>query len=48
MSGGIHSLKSTPNDRFLRNFSILFTLRDVTRNLLRGSHLEIVLYTQSL
>ena len=40
ISGGIYSLKSTPNDRlFLRNFSwqFLFTLRIFARNLLRGN-----------
>ena len=39
MSGGTYSLKSTPNDRFLRSFSrqLLFTLRAFARNLLRGN-----------
>ena len=39
MSGGTYSLKSSPNDRFLRNFSwqFFFTLRLFARNLLWGS-----------
>ena len=39
MSGGTYSLKSTPNDRFLRSFymTILFTLRVFAWNLLRES-----------
>ena len=37
ISGGTYSLKSTPNDRFLRNFFMAgwFTLRVFARNLLR-------------
>ena len=33
-------LKSTPNDKFMRNFSwqFLFALKDFARNLLRGNH----------
>ena len=37
MSGGTDSLKSTPNDRFFRNFfmaGFYFTLRVIARNLL--------------
>ena len=40
VSGGTYSLKSTPNDRFLRNFSwqFYFTPTVFARNLLRVSH----------
>ena len=43
MSSGTCSVKSTPNDRFLRNSFIadLFTHGVNTRNLLRGSHRRI-------
>ena len=38
ITGGIYSLKSTPNDRFEKLFmAILFALRVVARNLLRGN-----------
>ena len=39
MNGGTYSFKSTPNNRFLRNFSwqFLFALRVFARNLLRES-----------
>ena len=39
MSGGIYSLKSTPNDWFLEKLfmAILFTLRVFAKNLLRGN-----------
>ena len=38
MIDGAYSLKSTPNDRFLGSFfiAILYTLRYLARNLLRG------------
>ena len=39
ISGGTYSLKSTPNDRFFVKLfmAILFTLRVLARNLLRGN-----------
>ena len=39
VSGGLYSLTSTPNVRFLRSFSlqVLFTVRVFGRNLLRGN-----------
>ena len=39
ISGGIYSLKSTPNDKFFEKLfiAILFTLRVFARNLLRGN-----------
>ena len=42
INGGTYSLKSIPNDRFFGKLSIaiLFTLRVLAKNLLRGNHLK--------
>ena len=44
MSGGTYTLKSTPNDRFLRKFfmAIIFTFRVFARNLLKDKRRKIL------
>ena len=37
-SGGTYSLKSTTNERILRNFYILYTLKILARNMLTRNH----------